>query len=149
MRWIPFLVFATLAPICLAEAAEIQVCSHDGAVACFVDHAQERLRSCSRSSSFSSDAVGTDGLQGRERGGDKQRQDCVAASHREIDPLYREALNAVRNQRGTTRAVMDYYEDWKRVLDGRAASGAGAADDSGRSNLERLNVKAEHLRQGR
>ena len=80
---------------------------------------------------------------------DKQRQDCVAASHREIDLRYREALNAVRNQRGTTRAVMDYYEDWNRVLDGRAASDAAAADDSGRSDLERLNVKAEHLRQGR
>ena len=149
MRWIPLLVFATLAPICLAEAAETQDCGHDDAVTCFVDHAQDRLRSCSRSSSLSSDAVGTDGLQGRPRGGDKQRQDCVAASHREIDPLYREALNAARNQRGTTRAVMDYYDDWNRVLDGRAASGAAAADDSGRSDMERLNVKAEHLRQGR
>ena len=80
MRWIPFLVFATLAPICLAEAAEIQGCGHDGAVACFVDHAQDRLRSCSRSSSFSSDAVGTDGLQGRE--GEATSSDKTASPHR-------------------------------------------------------------------
>jgi len=149
MSWIPFLVFATLAPICLAEAAETQGCGHDGAVACFVDHAQDRLRSCSRPSRLSSDGFGTDRLQRRLSEDDKQLQDCAAASHREIEQLYREALNAVRNQRGTTRAVMDYYADWNQVLDSHGPLGAAAADDSGRADLERLNVKAEHLRQGR
>ncbi len=149
MRWILLPVFAALAPICLAEAPEIPGCGRDSAVACFVDHAQDRLRSCWKSSNLPSGAAGTDSLSGRPKKDDRQRQDCVAASHREIDPLYREALNAARNQRGTTRAVMDYYEDWNRVLDGRAASGAAAAGDSGRSDMERLNVKAEHLRQGR
>jgi hypothetical protein len=84
--------------------------------------------------------------------GDKQRRDCVAASHKEIDPLYREALSAVRNLRGTTRAVMDYYEDWEEVLSRPGAAPAASSADSAyssRADIERLNVKAEHLRQGR
>lgn len=152
MRWIPLIVSATLASTCMAEEPKIPGCSHDGAVACFVDHAQARLRSCLRSSALPPDAAGTDRPQKRAADDDKQRQGCVAASHREIDLLYREALNAVRNQRGTTRAVTDYYEDWDLVFSGRGAPlapDATTAGDSWRADIERLNVKAERLRQGR
>ena len=127
-------------------------CNRDGAVACFVDHAQVRLRACLRSSALPPDDAGTGKAQRVPSQDNKQRQDCVAASHREIDPLYREALAAVRYQRGTARAVTDYYEDWGQVLNGRGAPLAAdstAAGDSWQADVQRLNVKAEHLRQGR
>lgn len=138
--------------ICSAEQPTIPKCEHDGAVACFVDRAQAGLRLCLSSSGLPSDVAGTSNLRKPAAQDDKQRRACVAASHRDIDPLYQDALATVRYQRGTTRAVQDYYADWKEVLAGHVAPLAGdstAAGDNQRADIERLNVKAEHLRQGR
>jgi hypothetical protein len=151
MRWMLLIVIATVASICLAEQPEIPGCDHASAVVCFVDRAQARLHSC-LSSTIPPDAARTENAQRRSVQDDTQRRNCVTASHREIDPLYREALNAVRYQRGTTRAVTDYYEDWDLVLSGRGAPLAAdstTAGDSRRADIEHLNVKAEHLRQAR
>jgi len=130
---------------------DIPGCDHTSPVVCFVDHAQARLRSCLLATS-PLDAAGTNQPQTRPAQDGKQRNACVADAHREIDPLYREALLDVRYLRGTTRAVMDYYEDWEKVLYRRGAplpADSSAAADRWRPDIERLNMKAEHLRQGR
>jgi hypothetical protein len=151
MRWMQLIVIATIASICLAEQPEIVGCEHASPVVCFVDHAQAKVRSCLLST-IPLHAPGTNRTQTRPAHDDEQRNACVADAHREIDPLYREALLEVRYIRGTTRAVMDYYEDWEEVLSrpgtAPAASSAGSPSSS-RADIERLNVKAQHLRQSR
>ncbi len=138
--------------ICSAEQPTMPKCEHDGAVACFVDRAQANLRLCLSSSALPSDVAGTSKLRTPAAQDYKQRQACVAASHRDIEPLYQDALAAVRYQRGNARAVQDYYADWKEVLARNVATLAvdsTAVGDIQRADIERLNVKAEHLRQGR
>ena len=152
MRRTSFVLAVTFVSTCFAGEPQSQPCDHDDAVACFVDRAQADLGMCLRAPALPSDVAEPNNAQQRSEPVDKARQECLTGSLRELDPLYRDALAAVRYQRGTTRAVMDYFEDWKDVMaDHTAPSTADstAASTSWRADIERLNVKAERLRQGR
>jgi hypothetical protein len=152
VRRTSFVLAVTFVSTCFAGEPQSQPCDHDGAVACFVDRAQADLGVCVRALALPSDIAGPNNAQQRPDLVDKARQECLTGSLRELDPLYRGALAAVRYQRGTTRAVMDYFEDWKDVMADQTAPSTAdstAASTSRRADIERLNVKAERLRQGR
>ena len=147
MKTVLLLLSVTAIAPCFAASDISTACRDQRAVVCLIDHAQARLDACAAMAGLKRPDAGS--VQGAESPEDRtRRHDCVSQARDDTEPLYREALHAVRFQRGIVADVRDYYAKWNETLTALGSSGdtsSSAVKERWREELQRLDKMADQL----